>query len=238
MNTTGSRIVIGALWVFLGTLAVCAQTGPRGHWSGSIAIPDQPLNVEIDLDKAASDWIGSISIPTQGASGLPLDGISFTSGKCGFRMKGAPGDPTFTGTLSADGKTITGEFTQGPGTFPFKLSRTGEPKVEAVKASRPVAKEFLGNWEGTLEAGQALRLVLKMSNDKDGAKAVLISLDQGGTEIPVSAIDQGGSKLTLTVKMISGRYEAEINKEGSELTGTWTQGGNDLPLKLKKASKP
>jgi hypothetical protein len=36
--------------------------------------------------------------------------------------------------------------------------------------------------------------------------------------------------------MVGGRYEAEINKEGSELNGTWTQGGNGLPLKLKKAA--
>ncbi len=107
-----------------------------------------------------------------------------------------------------------------------------------MKASPPVAKEFLGNWEGTLETDQALRLVLKMANDQNGATAVLISLDQGGSEISVSAIDQKGSKLTLTVKMIGGRYEAEINKDGSELTGTWTQGGRDLPLKLKRASKP
>ena len=35
--------------------------------------------------------------------------------------------------------------------------------------------------------------------------------------------------------MVGGQYEAEINKEGSELNGTWTQGGNSLPLKLKKA---
>ena len=75
-----------------------------------------------------------------------------------------------------------------------------------------------------------------MSNDASGAKAVLISLDQGGTEIPVSAIDQKDSKLTLLVKMVGGQYEAEINKEGSELNGTWTQGGNRLPLKLKKAA--
>ena len=36
--------------------------------------------------------------------------------------------------------------------------------------------------------------------------------------------------------MAGGQYEAETNKEGSELNGTWTQGGNDLPLKLKKTA--
>ena len=144
-------------------------------------------------------------------------------------------EDSMNGYHPADGKTMTGNFTQGPGTFPFKFSRTGDPKVEEVKASPAVAKDFLGTWEGTLE-GPGLRLVLKISNEASGAKAMLIFLDQGGTEIPVSVIDQKDSKLTLLVKMVGGQYEAEINKEGSELNGTWTQGGNGLPLKLKKAA--
>ena len=234
METAVNWIGIGALGI-AGVLSVWAQDGPRGHWSGSIELPNQTLAMEVDLDKRPNGWIGSISIPAQNASGIPLDAITFTNGKCTFRLKGAPGDPTFTGTLSADGKTMAGDFTQGPGTFRFKFSRTGDPKVEEPKASPAVAIEFLGTWEGTLE-GPGLRLVLKMSNDASGAKAVLISLDQGGAEIPVSTIDQKDSKLTLLVKMVGGQYAAEINKEGSELNGTWTQGGNDLPLKLKKTA--
>jgi hypothetical protein len=37
--------------------------------------------------------------------------------------------------------------------------------------------------------------------------------------------------------IVGGQYEAEINKEGSELNGTWTQGGNGLPLKLTGAAR-
>jgi hypothetical protein len=234
MKTAANRIAIGALWV-AGALSVWAQGGPRGHWSGSVEVPNQTLAMEVDLDKGPNGWVGSISIPAQNASGIPLDAITFANGKCTFHVKGAPGDPTFTGTLSADGKTLSGDFSQGPGTFPFKFSRTGDPKVEEAKVSPPVAKEFLGNWEGTLE-GPGLRLVLKISNDASGAKAVLTSVDQGGFDIPINAIDQKDSKLTLLVKMVGGKYEGEINKEGSELNGTWTQGGNGLPLKLKRAA--
>jgi hypothetical protein len=233
MNTAIKRF---SALLMAGALSICAQNGPRGHWRGSVEIPGNSLDMEVDLDQVKSDWIGSISIPAQNASGIPLDAISFTNGKCTFRIKGAPGDPTFTGALSADGKTLSGDFTQGPGTFPFKFTRTGDAKVEIPKTSPTLAKEFVGNWEGTLEVGQSLRLVLKMSNDAGGAKAVLVSIDQGGAEIPVSAIDQKDSKLTLSVNMIGGRYEAEINKDGSELNGTWSQAGNDLPLKLKKSS--
>lgn len=88
-----------------------------------------------------------------------------------------------------------------------------------------------------LEAGQPLRLVLKMTNDESGANAVLVSVDQGGVEIPVSTIDQKDAKLALMVKMVGGEYHGEINKDGTELNGTWTQGGNDLPLKLKRKTE-
>src|ERR1700676_1816053 len=191
MKAAVNRIVIGALWT-AALHSAWAQAGMRGHWSGSVEVPNQTLAMEVDLDQGSNGWIGSISIPVQNASGLPLDAIAFTNAKCTFRIKGGPGAPTFTGTLSADGKTMTGDFTQGPGSFPFKFSRTGDPKVEGVKASPAVTKNFLGTWEGTLE-GPGLRLVLKISNDATGAKALLISPDQGDTEIPVRAIEQKDS---------------------------------------------
>jgi len=233
MKTAMIRIGIGGLWI-AGVLSVWAQDGPRGHWSGAVQIPDQALAFEVDLDKGPNGWIGSASVPAQNSTGIVLDRITFVDGKLTFHLKGPPGDPTFTGTVSADGKTLSGDFSQGPASFPFKFSRNGDPKVEEPKASPAVAKEFVGTWEGKLE-GPGLRLVLKMSNDAGGAKAVLISVDQGGAEIPASAVDQKGPKLTLEVKMVNGQYVAEINKEGSELNGTWSQGGNDMPLKLKKA---
>jgi hypothetical protein len=236
MKTVETRLLLGMLLI-AGVLS--AQDGPRGHWTGSIDIPGQPLDMDVDLDKTASGWIGSITIPAQHATGIPLEAISVANGKCTFRIKGAPGEPTFTGTLSADGKTLPGDFAQGGQSFPFKLSRTGDAKVEEVKKSPAVAKEFLGTWEGTLEVpGQSLRLVLKMTNDDEGAHAVLVSVDQGGGEIPVATIEQKDASLRLVIKAVGGEYRGEINKDGTELNGTWSQGG-ELPLKLiRKANEP
>jgi hypothetical protein len=226
-----------ALWLGVLILAgsAWAQDGAKGHWSGAIEVPGNTMAVEIDLDKTANGWIGTLGIPSQGSSGMPLEAIAFQNGKWSFRIKGVPGEPTFTGTIAEDGKTMAGDFTQGPGVMPFKLTKTGEPKIEVAKPSPPVAKEFVGTWEGALEVGQTLRLKLKIANGDAGATATLISLDQGGVEIPATSITQKDAKLSLTVKMVNGGYEAELNKDGTELSGTWTQNGNALPLKLKKA---
>jgi hypothetical protein len=228
--------IVAIAFLFLTGIPGLAQDALRGHWSGSVEVPNQSLSMEVDLDKTAGGWIGTLSSPAQNATGLPLEAITFAGGKCSFRIKGAPGEPTFDGSLSADGKTMEGKFSQGAASFDFKFTRTGDPKIEPEKNSPPVAKEFLGSWEGTLDAGQPLRLVLKLANEATGAKGVLISLDQGGVEIPVSSIEQKESKLKLIVKMVGGDYDAEIDKTGSELSGTWTQAGNSFPLKLKRAA--
>jgi hypothetical protein len=211
-----------------------AQTDMRGHWSGSIDTPVGPLAMEVDLDKTTTGWIGSASIPAQGASGVPLDGVTFADGKAAFRLKGGPGDPAWSGTLSADGKTLDGTFTQGGQSLPLKFSRTGEAKVDLPKASPAVAPAFVGTFEGTVNFGAPLRLRLTISNGKNGSEATIVSLDQGDAQIPVSEITQQGTKLTLIVKAVSGDYSGEMNAQGTEIKGTWTQFGMSTDLVLTK----
>ena len=64
----------------------------------------------------------------------------------------------------------------------------------------------------------------------------MVSPDQGNAQIPVSTVLRKGTKLTLEVKIVVGGYEGEINKEGTEINGTWTQMGTGTPLLLKKSS--
>jgi hypothetical protein len=237
MNTSPVKRAAAVLLWMAGATLVSAQSDIRGHWTGTIETPGGAFAMEVDLDKTADGWIGSISIPAQGASGIPLDAISFNDGKGAFRIK-APGDPSFSGALSADGKSLDGQFSQGPMSLPLKLARNGEAKVVVPKPSPAVAAEFLGNWEGLIE-GQNLHVVLTISNGKAGAEALMVSPDQGNIQIPVSAVSQVGTKLLLIVNVVSGGYQGEINKEGTEIKGTWTQRGMPFELNLKKsAAKP
>jgi predicted esterase len=111
-----------------------------------------------------------------------------------------------------------------------------EPYKLGIKSSPAVAKEFLGTWEGRLvQAGAPLRFVVRIANDESGASAVLVSPDQGGAEIPVTTIEQKDAKLMLIVTAgVGGEYRCEINADGTELVGKWTQSGIAFPLKLKK----
>jgi hypothetical protein len=82
--------------------------------------------------------------------------------------------------------------------------------------------------------GTVLRLVVKVSNQPDGAATgTLTSVDQGGVVIPIAAVVQTGAHLKLVVPAVVGTYEGDL-KDG-QVTGTWTQGPNSWPLVLKQA---
>ena len=105
--------------------------------------------------------------------------------------------------------------------------------AQAEQTSPPHGIE--GVWEGVLDVGAAkLRLVLKISKEKDATFAATVdSPDQGAVDLPVSSITLEGAALRFEMKMIGGLYEGTLNKDRSEVSGTWKQGDNSWPLSLK-----
>ena len=208
---------------------------PSGHWEGAIQIPGQELKIEVDLTGADGKWEGRITIPAQNVKAFPLSSIAVEGETVSFAMKGVPGNPAFKGSVSTDSKTLAGDFTQGGGTIPFALTRTGEAKIEPLPESTPITADVEGSWQGTLDVGgKTLRLAVKLSNEPGGAATgTMTSLDQGGAEIPIAAVIQNGAQVRLLVPIVAGLYEGEL-KDG-QLTGKWTQGPNTWPLVFKRA---
>ena len=101
------------------------------------------------------------------------------------------------------------------------------------------AQDIAGDWQGTLKNGGAeLRLVLHIMKNPDGSlKGTLDSIDQGANGIPIQSVSLNNSKLTLDVAAVNGSYQGTVNKDTSEIDGTWTQ-GQSLPLNFKRASAP
>jgi uncharacterized protein len=209
-------------------------TGPAGHWEGAIEAPGQELKIEVDLAGAGDKWEGTITIPAQNVKGFPLSAIAVQGDRVSFAMKGVLGDPQFKGVISPDAKTLSGNFSQGGGTVPFALTRTGDAKIEPLPKSTPISKDLEGSWAGALDVdGKILRLAVKLSNQADGlATGTLVSIDQGGAEVPIDAVMQTGTHLKLVVRSIAGTYEGDL--KSGELTGTWTQGPRTLPLIFKR----
>jgi uncharacterized protein len=114
--------------------------GQIGVWQGSISTPGVALAVVVRLDrKADGAWSGSIDIPAQGAKGLPLEKIEVKGTAVAFAIAGVPGNPLFEGDLSGDRQSIVGTFSQGGGSYPFKLTRqtAEQAAAAAVRPKRP-----------------------------------------------------------------------------------------------------
>lgn len=237
------RVAVGLAWIAI--VVACGQaaaaqstSGPAGagHWEGTISVQGKDLRVDVDLVAKGDKWEGAAAFPDMNAKGLVLAPITVQGEAVSFSVKGAPGDPTFKGTLSKDSKTLAGDFTQGPVSGTFTLAWKGEAKLEAPPKNAALGKEFEGSWEGALDVnGTILRLTLKLANEPAGATGTLISIDQGAAEIPLSVIEQTGAHLKFTVPAVGGTYEGDL-KDG-QLAGNWTQGPGTLPLAFKRAVK-
>ncbi len=92
------------------------------------------------------------------------------------------------------------------------------------------AKGLEGVWRGTLEVGGTqLRLVLTITkSDSSAYSGKVDSLDQGAT-IPVDTITVTGDTVRLELISVGGVYEGALNKDRSEMSGKFTQGGASFP---------
>ncbi len=122
----------------------------------------------------------------------------------------------------------------------------GEPiasalmKTPAVAVSKATveAVDPGGVWQGTLLAGgMSLRLIIDIKKEGTGYSGTMTSIDQSPQKIPLSSVSLSQNKLHIEVKVIGGEFTGELNASCTSAVGTWEQGGNSLPLTLKRESK-
>jgi pimeloyl-ACP methyl ester carboxylesterase len=90
-----------------------------------------------------------------------------------------------------------------------------------------------GTWAGALDVGvMKLRLVFHVSASEAGLTATMDSPDQGAKGIPVSSVMRDGDAFKLEIAAAHASFAGTISKDGTTITGTWTQGANALPLVL------
>ena len=110
------------LALVLGPAALPAQEGIEGRWEGGVNLPGMALQIQVEFKKVGEAWQGAISIPQQGAAGLPLKTVVFEPPIVRFELDtGAGGIVTFEGTV--EGNKITGNMLQASMSFPFSLER-------------------------------------------------------------------------------------------------------------------
>jgi CubicO group peptidase (beta-lactamase class C family) len=190
-----------------------------GDYSGMLG----PLHLKLHLKTPASGAIeGTLDSVDQGAMGLPganfhVDGKAFS-----FDVPSVGGK--WHGTVSDDGATLTGSWSQGQ-EMPLVFNRD-QPFAAAEKPS-PVD----GIWLGTLSAGGAnLRVQVQVKSDRAGKLyCSLDSLDQGAMDLACENVQLDGNRFSFAVPAVKGSWSGTLAESGNELAGTLTQGA-PLPL--------
>ncbi|MEO5804827.1 MAG: hypothetical protein ABIR24_14990 [Verrucomicrobiota bacterium] len=239
---------LSTVLLFIALLGVpgCNRKTPNlhGFWEGTIQVKDMKLRVVLKITKTPEgNYAATLDSVDQGAKDLPVSSI-VTKGDS-FRMELKTPPASYEGNLNKAGTEIVGLWKQGPATTPLTFKRTTEPsKIPTAKPDSAYAQrgksELHGYWKGTLAVkGIELRLALKIAEEEGGKFTALVdSIDQGSKNLPASFITYSKPAVEIEFRGIGGKFEGEINNEGSEMAGIWTQLGNSTPLVFKRGEPP
>lgn len=94
-------------------------------------------------------------------------------------------------------------------------------------------------WEGKLDVGGAeLPLVFHLFKQKNGKfVGTMDSPDQGAKGILLDEVSVKDNAVRLELKSAKFVFEAQLAKDGREMTGDFKQAGQTFPLTLKKTAK-
>lgn len=111
----------------------------------------------------------------------------------------------------------------------------------APKAAIIDIEPALGTFLGTLQAGpKRLPLVFRIERGRgERGAGTMDSPDQGAMGISVESIVlRADRSVTLRCSAVRGEFTGTLNADGSEIDGTWRQGGQEFPLLLMRGQPP
>jgi uncharacterized protein len=101
------------------------------------------------------------------------------------------------------------------------------------------AQNITGTWQGNLDVqGNQIPIVFHIK--KDSLNKWLSSFDspsQHAFNLPCSEVILKDDSIILMMAILNGKYAGLLNKEKSQITGSWFQGAGSLPLTVKKTSE-
>ena len=195
-------------------------------WSGTLNAGPAKLRLQVDITQTGGDLAGRLVSLDQGNATLDLAGITQSDTRLSFTVPQLRA--SFEGQMNSDATAAEGEFSQAGMTFPLTLRRQDRNQAAAVETLREA-------WVGTLKLGE-VEAVLQfriMDTETGGMLAYFDSISEnlrgfGGTW---SLED---NTLAFQIPAIGLSFRGTLNATGDIAEGTWSQGGMQLPLTLKK----
>jgi serine-type D-Ala-D-Ala carboxypeptidase/endopeptidase len=213
----------------LGLAAPVFAQDARGDWHGVLHVtPTVDARVVVHIRPTAGGGLeGALDSLDQGLYDTPIDDVTAKDGQLSFSYPIARA--TFAGRWDASAGGWKGVWSQGRGQLPLTLMPGDLPPA-------PTVAGLDGEWDGALNlgVGLALRLAFHIASGPHGTLVTMDSVDQGAYGTPASAISRDAAKVTLEMKAIGAVYVAQLSDDGQRLSGVFTQGGQPIPLALKR----
>ena len=198
-------------------------------WKGTLNAGGTQLRLEIDVSENNGKYSGELRSLDQGNIKAKTTEIKNDDVNLNFLIPrfGAK----FNGKYTSDRKSVKGTFSQNGKSIPLTLTR-----VDSKDDSKPKPTESLKEaWVGKLNLGvikpvMQFRIVKLNSGE---TKAYFDSVTEGLKGFPAT-FTSDGKTLKFNVARIKLSFEGKLNETVDQAKGTWSQGGRNIPLTLKK----
>ena len=119
------------LLFLLCAIAAVVSPGVEGDWLGKLNFNGTDLRIALHIKFTPGGFTATMDSLDQGAPGIPVSTISLNGDKFSFEVAKIGG--SYEGSLSADGKSISGTWSQGGVSLPLNFT----PMTEAFVLNRP-----------------------------------------------------------------------------------------------------
>jgi hypothetical protein len=224
------------IFVLLLTMAAATTAQAQaigGDWQGTLAAGGAEIRLVLHLTPdGKSGFTATFDSPDQGVKGLGVTSVTLVDSTLKFEVPQVRG--SYEGKVNTEATAITGKWSQLGTALPLNLSR---PPASSTVKRIPKPSDIDGDWEGSLNAGAVLRIVLHVQTFEDGISATLDSPDQKMFGAPATSITRSETKVTFEMKQLAGSFSGTLDPGLITIDGTWTQLGNSLPLVLKRVRR-
>jgi uncharacterized protein len=206
----------------------------EGNYTGTLQAGEAQLHIVLHLSRNPAGALhATLDSLDQAVFAIEASSVTLNSGTLKFEI-GSVG-VTFQGKVSADQKTIEGDWIQGSASLPLVLHR------EAA-VHRPEQAKFPveGVWQGALEShGLRLRFQLHVAHDSKGELvAALDSLDQLVSGLPAAKVTQTDSAFHFEIPALASTYDGMLDVTKSRISGEWSQSEMKDKLDFKRSDQP
>jgi fermentation-respiration switch protein FrsA (DUF1100 family) len=202
-----------------------------GDWQGTLNTGAGELRLVLHIAKAADGALkATLDSIDQNSKGIPVSAVTLKDSRLSLEVAAVYG--TYEGKVAADGKTVSGTWSQGA-ELPLEFRRATTAIMTEHKSAQP--SDIDGAWRGTLDLEAAkLRVVFHIVNTVAGLTATMDSPDQGAEGMPTTSVTRDGPRLKIEAKNIAGVFDGKIAADRSSIDGSFTQMGAVHALLLKR----